>query len=227
MPADTLSREAIERLCRTIKDVIDHGDVDLDIVERLARHALSEPARLAAARVDGVREALDKATIVYERIERYFNAAVEGKDYAAAARYEAQTQGAAVVLSSISGLLARAISPQSEPTGGTAEPSAPVAPLTIAPEIVSDMDEEIFQLRRQVTAMEERITALEAENAALKAELTKHAVIMDYDCPGDTPEPCGLMCQICGEAVEEDGSGHATTCPLSPRALLQGGPDAG
>lgn len=48
------------------------------------------------------------------------------------------------------------------------EPSAPVAPLTIAPEIVSDMDEEIFQLRRQVTA-------LEAENAALRTGLVPFA----------------------------------------------------
>lgn len=93
-----------------------------------------------------------------------------------------------------------------------AEASAPVADYMIACGQHADA--------RRVA--EEQVAALEAENEKLRRELAEFAVHEEFDFPGDSPVSCGLHCQICGETVEADGSGHADTCLLSARALLQG-----
>ena len=49
----------------------------------------------------------------------------------------------------------------------------------------------------------------------LAEALTKYAVFMEYDYPGDVPEPCGLICEICKGSIDESGEGHITSCILS------------
>lgn len=75
MPADTLSREEIERVQENLDTL---GFVDLDDATMLLQATLSEPARLASARAEGVREGIemaaqwhaDQAAAIDERIAK-------------------------------------------------------------------------------------------------------------------------------------------------------------
>ena len=70
-------------------------------------------------------------------------------------------------------------------------------------------------LRDTVAALADLADAQAQENAKLKSKLARYAIHEEYDCPGDTPEFCGWLCSICGEHVEENGSGHLSDCVIS------------
>ena len=69
-------------------------------------------------------------------------------------------------------------------------------------------------LRDTVAALTDLADAQAQENAKLKSKLARYAIHEEYDCPGDTPEFCGWLCSICGEHVEENGSGHLNDCVI-------------
>lgn len=46
-------------------------------------------------------------------------------------------------------------------------------------------------------AGETLVHRLVVERDRLRAALAEHAVVAEYDCPGDTPEFCGMSCQLC------------------------------
>lgn len=69
-------------------------------------------------------------------------------------------------------------------------------------------------LRDTVAALADLADAQAQEIARLKGELARYAIHEEYDCPGDTPEFCGWLCSICGEHVEENGSGHLNDCVI-------------
>lgn len=56
---------------------------------------------------------------------------------------------------------------------------------------------------------------------ALEA-LTHHATHMEYDCPGDAPEPCGQWCNICNQHIDDDDhtDGHASDCIINILRLI-------
>ncbi len=63
------------------------------------------PEHFAEARAEGVRAAMAVALRHYERMEHGIAEAIERKDYIAAGRCEAQAQGIAVVLASLTALI--------------------------------------------------------------------------------------------------------------------------
>ena len=65
-----------------------------------------------------------------------------------------------------------------------------------------------------LAALTDLADAQAQENAKLKSKLARYAIHEEYDCPGDTPEFCGWLCSICGEHVEENGSGHLNDCVI-------------
>lgn len=55
----------------------------------------------------------------------------------------------------------------------------------------------------------------------MQAKLREKSIHMEWDCPGDTPEPCGLWCELCKEYVDDDRiAGHKPTCLLAEQAIL-------
>lgn len=44
----------------------------------------------------------------------------------------------------------------------------------------------------------------------------KYGTHMEYDSPGDVPEPCGMWCDICEQHIDDDApaNGHALHCPI-------------
>lgn len=48
-------------------------------------------------------------------------------------------------------------------------------------------------------------------------ELIAHATHMEWDSPGDTPEPCGQWCDLCNQHIDDDdhSQGHASTCLIA------------
>lgn len=77
-----------------------------------------------------------------------------------------------------------------------------------------------IERRAEVAAQRDRwadaIEARERETGRLREALRKFAIRMEYDYPGDTPEPCGLWCDLCRQHVSDDGtSGHDSNCLLN------------
>lgn len=70
------------------------------------------------------------------------------------------------------------------------------------------------KVRDTVAALADLADAQAQEIARLKGKLALYAIHEEYDCPGDTPEFCGWLCSICGEHVEENGSGHLNDCVI-------------
>lgn len=86
--------------------------------------------------------------------------------------------------------------------------------------MVAVFDESFFAHRKQelrdtVAALADLAAAQAQEIARLKSKLARYAIHEEYDCPGDAPEFCGWLCSICGEHVEENGSGHLSDCVIS------------
>ena len=50
----------------------------------------------------------------------------------------------------------------------------------------------------------------------LLAAAVKYGPHMEYDSPGDVPEPCGMWCDICNQHVDDDApaNGHKLDCPI-------------
>jgi hypothetical protein len=55
-------------------------------------------------------------------------------------------------------------------------------------------------------------------------DLIKHGTHMEYDWPGDAPEPCGQWCDICNQHIDDvdHSKGHKADCSIEIlRAILQ------
>lgn len=100
--AQTMSEQAYDEVC-----FVTHH---LPRLVQMAEAHLSEPARLSAARAEGVREGIEMAARCVEG-GRFLH------DDAPPARWAREAAPA----------IRRLSPPPAEPTGGTAEPSAPVA----------------------------------------------------------------------------------------------------
>lgn len=51
--------------------------------------------------------------------------------------------------------------------------------------------------------------------------MIKWGTHMEYDCPGDTPEPCGQYCDICNRHIDDNDHtlGHELHCPIEVMRL--------
>lgn len=134
MPADTLSREEIERILASDPFPGDIGplpwrDLKAELwhisnrqLRALLQYALDEPAHLASAHADGVREGIEMAAVVVTaRVAELKRLATETPDRAVRTERLAQAAQASNLATAILHLMPPlALSPPSEPTGGTA-----------------------------------------------------------------------------------------------------------
>lgn len=179
-----------------------------DAAYALIQHALAEPARLASAHTEGVRDAIERCAAEAWRYAGFYPPHSDGRNTFA-------------MLADCFDRWSGALSPPPEPTGGTAEPSAPVAPEDFEkPSPGASVAEiEAAGYRNTIMAQAARIIALEAENARLRRELEPLAREAERY---DPPEGDGT------ENLSEAWDSRFTIGHLRrARALLQGGPDAG
>lgn len=154
MPADTLSREATPIFREKVRRM--HSDIacgyfvspSSDFLRELAEHALSEPARLASARAEGVREGIErcatrleeKAAAFLKERDRHMRAWNETEGTPAEkvhSRRACSDEATAASLSDWAAELRALPPPPAEPTGMTADGwiewkggECPVAPKT-------------------------------------------------------------------------------------------------
>lgn len=168
MPAD-LTREGIDAWRKAF--IVVHGaypPTALGPILDAAEAHITEPARLASARAEGVREGIEMAAhALDDRVHRLraFAATLKGAETVSHfyARAEAVESAASVV---------RALSPPpAEPTGMTIEPGAPVAP---------DWPTRCAALEADGIAARKRVAALEAENAKLREGLSRAAAQFEF-----------------------------------------------
>lgn len=179
-----------------------------DAAYALIQHALAEPARLASAHTEGVREAIERCAAEAWRYAGFYPPHSDGRNTFA-------------MLADCFDRWSGALSPPPEPTGGTAEPSAPVAP---------DWPTRCAALEADGIAARKRVAALEAENAKLRE---RNAALEDGLRP---------FAAAAGHALDAFGVGKSVTLAVldrvaayfvdwthyrRARGLLQGGPDAG
>lgn len=77
MPADTLSRKEIERVQENLDTL---GFVDLDDATMLLQATLTEPARLASARAEGVREGIERCAAEARRYADLYPQDADGRN---------------------------------------------------------------------------------------------------------------------------------------------------
>lgn len=129
MPADNLSREEIERVQENLDTL---GFVDLDDATMLLQATLTEPARLASARAEGVREGIErcatrleeKAAAFLKERDRHMRAWNETEGTPAEkvhSRRACSDEATAASLSDWAAELRALPPPPAEPTGMTAE----------------------------------------------------------------------------------------------------------
>lgn len=79
-----------------------------------------------------------------------------------------------------------------------------------------------------IRELEAKLAAAEARAAKAVEVLRRFATHVEYDSPGDMPEPCGVWCDICDREISIDRmSGHAEDCLLSDHPAPEPGVEVG